>query len=192
MFKKIFLTLAAGVAVFFGTTLQAEVEFTTMSWANNPDDFVTMQNDVAIGHVLNFLNFPETKIVEAHGIGMGSYVAMTDSLVGQLGAEGRVGVQGTPARFVVYLGKPRNIKEIILYTGNIDSRANQDYEVRFVNNTEHPGMKPDFNAQGVFTLTSGDKVIGTNGGGFKSSFRETEDGKETVKDKAKDVFGKKE
>ncbi len=177
MFKKFILPLAFGVAVFFGTALQAEVEMTTMSWANNPDDFVTMQNDIAIGHVLNFLNFPGTKIVESPGIGEGSYVAMTDSLVGQLGGDGRVGVSGNPARFVVYLGKPRNIKEIILYTGNIDSRANQDYEVRFVNNSQKPGQKPDFNAQGVFTLTSGDKVIGSNGGGFKSSFRETEDGK---------------
>ena len=59
-----------------------------------------MQNDIAIGHVLNFLNFPGTKIVESPGIGEGSYVAMTDSLVGQLGGDGRVGVSGNPARFV--------------------------------------------------------------------------------------------
>ena len=169
MFKKFILPLAFGVAVFFGTALQAEVEMTTMSWANNPDDFVTMQNDIAIGHVLNFLNFPGTKIVESPGIGEGSYVAMTDSLVGQLGGDGRVGVSGNPARFVVYLGKPRNIKEIILYTGNIDSRANQDYEVRFVNNSKNPGQKPNFDGPDAFMLTTGDKVIGSNGGGFKSS-----------------------
>ena len=70
MFKKFILPLAFGVAVFFGTALQAEVEMTTMSWANNPDDFVTMQNDIAIGHVLNFLNFPGTKIVESPGIAL--------------------------------------------------------------------------------------------------------------------------
>lgn len=175
MLKKFILPLLLGAATLMGASAQAKVELSTRSWANNPDEFVTMQNDIAVGHVLNFLNFPETKIIESPGIGAGNYVAMTDSLVGQLGAEGRVFVDGKPARFVVYLGKPRSIKEILVYSGNIDSRANQDYDIRLVDNSKNPGQKPNFD--GAFTLTTGDKVLGANGGGFKTSFREMEAGK---------------
>ncbi|MDO4570084.1 MAG: SUMF1/EgtB/PvdO family nonheme iron enzyme [Planctomycetia bacterium] len=175
MLKRWILPAFLGLICAVVPSVRAEVELTTQSWANNSDDFVTMQNDVAIGHVLNFMNFAGARIVESSGIDQGSFVAISDSLVGQLGQDGRIGVSGKPARLVVYLGKPRSIKEICIYTGNIDSRANQDYEVRFANNEQNPGQKPTFPAEP--TLTTGDKILGSNGGGFKTSFRETEDGK---------------
>lgn len=172
--KRWFGCLLALLAL--GTTVaRSEVKLSTMSWEKHPDEFVSMQNDVAIGHVLNFMNFPDARIVESPGIGAGSHVALTDSLVGELGGIGRIGAEGKPSRLVVYLGKPRSIKEICVYTGNIDSRANQDYEIRLVNNAANPGQKPAFPANPTFT--TGDKILGTNGGGFKTSFREEEAGK---------------
>lgn len=175
MLKKFILPMCLCAAALLGTNVQAKVEMTTQSWTKNADEFTTMQNDVAVGHVLNFLNFPGAKIVESSGINASNYVAISDSLVGQLGGDGRIGVEGKPARLVIYLGKARSIKEIAVYSGNIDTRANQDYEIRLVNNEKNPGQKPNFN--GAFMLTTGDKIIGSNVGGFKSSFRETENGK---------------
>ncbi|MBE6428739.1 MAG: hypothetical protein E7028_09240, partial [Planctomycetaceae bacterium] len=169
MFKKFILPICFCAVFWAVTAVQAEVKMTTQSWTKNADEFTTMQNDVAVGHVLNFLNFPGAKIVESSGINASNYVAISDSLVGQLGGDGRIGVEGKPARLVIYLGKARSIKEIAVYSGNIDTRANQDYEIRLVNNEKNPGQKPNFN--GAFMLTTGDKIIGSNVGGFKSSFR---------------------
>ncbi|MDO4575589.1 MAG: SUMF1/EgtB/PvdO family nonheme iron enzyme [Planctomycetia bacterium] len=175
------ITFLAMAGLMFATSALAEVKLTTKEWAADPETFKTMQNDIAIGHVLNFLNFPETKIVESPGISTANYVAMTDSLVGELGAEGRIFVDGKPARLVIYLGKPRSIKEINLYTGNIDTRANQDYEIRLVNNSKNPGKKPNFD--GAYVLTTGDKILGPDRGGFKTCWRETEAGQFIGSDK---------
>ncbi len=56
-----------------------------------------------------------------------------------------------------------------MFTFNIDARANQDYEVRFANNSQYPGQAPAFPDQPHFT--TGDKVIGPNSGGFHSAFK---------------------
>ena len=157
----------------FSSCLYAEVQLSTQSWSGA--DFAQMESDLAVAEKLNFLNFPGAKIVEASGIPESKFGLLTDGHVGQFGGEGRVDANGKPARLLVYLGAPRSIKAISVYSGNIDSRANQDYEIRLANNAANPGEKPTFASAADYT--TGDKILGSNSGGFRTTFREAADGK---------------
>jgi len=75
---------------------------------------------------------------------------------------------GAPTILTWYLGEPKTIKEVGLYTFNGDSRANQDFEVRFFNNAAQPGVRPPFRE--TPDLSSGTKVIGEDAGGYHSCF----------------------
>ena len=152
----------------------AEVQYTEKAWT--PEEFKTMDSDVTQKHDLNFLNFFGSEIKESTGIGSGAYLFLFDGMVGTFGDDGRAFIEGNPAKMYIYLGRPRNIKEFAIYTGNIDTRVNQRYEVRFANNSAEPGVKPqNFPEDGK--LSTGSKVVGNDRGGFKTSFRETQDGK---------------
>jgi hypothetical protein len=89
---------------------------------------------------------------------------LTDGEAGTLGGSGRVMTNGAPSRVVFYLGQPRSISAIRVFTGNIDARGNQDFEIRLANNAANPGQQPKFPEAPTFT--SGDKVVGGNGGGY--------------------------
>ena len=52
---------------------------------------------------------------------------------------------------------------------NGDARSNQDYEVRFANNSSAPGAIPDFSEKAQ--LTTGDRILGKDHGGFHTRFR---------------------
>ncbi|MDO4576149.1 MAG: SUMF1/EgtB/PvdO family nonheme iron enzyme [Planctomycetia bacterium] len=172
MRKEIVLFAMLAVACWMSDT-SAEVKFSEQSWT--PETFSSMNSDLAIGHDVNFLNFPGAAIRESRGIGSSEFYMLSDGVVGKYGVDGRAFIEGQPATMTLYLGRPRNIKEFAMYTGNIDMRANQDYEVRFANNAANPGVKPEFPKEP--NLTTGDKVLGHNGGGYKTSYREMEDGK---------------
>jgi len=88
---------------------------------------------------------------------------LTDGLAGSRGDEGRVFLNGAPTVVAFYLGQPKTVTEIGLFSFNIDTRGNQDFEVRLADNSQHPGVKPDFRNSPVFS--SGDTVIGPNAGG---------------------------
>ncbi len=93
---------------------------------------------------------------------------LADGDAGQMGADGRVFVNGQPTVITYYLGEPKTVTEIGLFSFNSDTRANQDYEVRFANNVENPGVTPVFDDS--CQLTTGPQIIGQNGGGFHSRF----------------------
>ena len=102
---------------------------------------------------------------------------LADGDAGVMGADGRVFVNGQPTVITYYLGEPKTITEVGLFSFNVDTRANQDYEVRFANNAKNPGVMPEFAA--TPDLTTGPEIIGQDRGGFHSRFVRT-DGKSLV------------
>ena len=152
---------------------QAEVQMTTQSWGMN--EYGPMSDAIAERSVLNFLLFDGARIEAVSGVNPGDVNMLRDNSAGECGGYGRVGVEGKPGVMAFYLGKVRNIKELAVFTGNIDSRSHQDYEVRFANNSGNPGQRPSFD--GAPALTTGDKILGAGSGGFMTDFVETEKGK---------------
>ena len=145
-------------------TAFSQVELTHQSWHENT--FRVMRELVQEKRDVNLLTFPGARLDHANGVTGQDY--LTDGEIGTYGGDGRANVEGRPARLVYYLGKPQTIQEILLYSGNIDSRANQDFEIRLANNEANPGQAPRFPREATFT--SGDKVLGPNVGGFLSRF----------------------
>jgi len=158
-FIKFFFVSLTLIAILVPSAA-AQVEMTHQSW--RPNDFGTMARPVRTGHDLNLLNFPGAKLEQATGVE--NAPLLTDGGIGTYGGDGRVAIDGTPSTLLYYLGKPRPIQEILLFSGNIDSRGNQDFEIRLANNESNPGAAPQFPEQATFT--SGDKIIGRNNGGF--------------------------
>ncbi len=152
------------VAIVFSFVLwsvaSAQTELLHKTWSG--DKFFEMGDEVVRNHDLNLLTFPGAKLVKADGVG--GPQQLTDGEVGSFGGDGRVNINGNPSTIIYYLGKPRSIKEIDLFSGNIDSRANQDFEIRLANNEQNPGKQPGFPKEPTFT--SGDKIIGADRGGF--------------------------
>ena len=159
----------------------SEVVLTTASWANNDAAFAKFDERIERTHGRNLLARRKVRIVAASGVSMAGVRALADGEAGERGQEGRVAVSGQPSEITYYLGEPKPVEEVGVYTFNIDARANQDYEVRFFNNSQHPGVKPAFRAEPDFT--TGSKVIGADRGGFHSAFR-PKDGGEIVPGKA--------
>ena len=146
---------------------------TTQAW--DVSDYDLMTEAISQRSILNFLLFDGAKVETLTGISPLDVNMIRDNSAGECGGAGRVRVEGKPAVIAFYLGKVRNIKELAVYTGNVDSRSNQDFEVRFANNSARPGLRPRFSGRPA--LTTGDKIVGANGGGFMTDFVETEKGK---------------
>ncbi|MDR3196877.1 MAG: SUMF1/EgtB/PvdO family nonheme iron enzyme [Planctomycetaceae bacterium] len=175
MYKKLLFL----VVLFFAGIANAQVTLTHQAWFENT--FGDLRNIVRNNRDLNLLTFPGTRLEKVNNIG--NAPLLTDGEVGIYGGEGRVTINGNPSTLVYYLGKPQSIKEILLYSGNIDSRSNQDFEIRLANNEANPGKLPDFPKEPTFT--SGDKILGSNTGGFLSRFADAS-GKPVTGDKKYD------
>ena len=160
-----FFAIAAlsSLSVSFG--LDAKFDF--KSWSG--DQYSQTTEFISGGSLLNLLEFPGAKRVVADGVDSPDF--LTDGNAGEYGGGGRVGVNNAPSRIVYYLGKARKISAINIFSGNIDERGNQDFEVRLANNASNPGVEPKFSAEPTFT--SGDKVLGANNGAFLSSITPT-------------------
>ena len=143
----------------------AEVQLKTESWANTDEAFAQFAQRVADGSPRNLL---ARKGVKSYSKDAPSATALVDGYAGVRGGEGRVGIGGQPSVITFYLGEPKVVREVGFFTFNIDVRANQDYEVRFADNSKNPGKMPTF--PDAPHLTIGDKVIGPDSGGFHSRF----------------------
>ncbi|MDR2168575.1 MAG: SUMF1/EgtB/PvdO family nonheme iron enzyme [Planctomycetaceae bacterium] len=141
-----------------------QVELTHHVWHENT--FGDLRNIVQEKADINLLAFPKAKLVNAINVSDPQY--LIDGDVGIYGGIGRVSINGSPSVITYYLGKAQSIKEILLYSGNVDTRSNQDFEIRLANNESNPGKLPAFPAEANFT--SGDKIIGPNIGGYLSRF----------------------
>jgi formylglycine-generating enzyme required for sulfatase activity len=177
MYKLFFLP----VLLFFAGTMavNAQVTLNHQAWYENT--FGDLRNIVRANRDLNLLTFPGARLEKANGVGNARL--LTDGEIGIYGGDGRVTMDGNPSTVVYYLGKPQSIKEILLYSGNIDSRSNQDFEIRLANNETNPGKLPAFPKEP--TYTSGDKILGSNVGGFLSRFADAA-GKPVTGDKKYD------
>ena len=149
------------VAVFV-PAVSAQVSTTNQAWRENA--FGEMANAVRVNHDLNLLAFPGARLERANQVSDAQH--LIDGEVGSYGGSGRVAMNGAPSTIVYYLGRPRKIQEILLYSANIDSRSHQDFEIRLANNAANPGRAPSFPRQPTFT--SGDRIIGAGNGGYLS------------------------
>ncbi|MDR3110498.1 MAG: hypothetical protein LBU65_12570, partial [Planctomycetaceae bacterium] len=174
---KTFSTFVALCFIFLTSASSAfsQVVLTHQAWYENT--FGELRNDVRANRDLNLLSLPDTKLVRADGVDHPR--DLVDGEIGVYGGDGRVAINGHPSTLVYYLGKPQTIHEILLYSGNIDSRSNQDFEIRLANNAANPGDLPKFPAEATFT--SGDKILGANTGGYLSRFAD-ESGKHVTGD----------
>ncbi|MCL2710875.1 MAG: SUMF1/EgtB/PvdO family nonheme iron enzyme [Planctomycetaceae bacterium] len=156
--KKLFLSLI--LTAFFVSSAVAQVAMTHQSWRENA--FGAMANAVRANHDLNLLAFPGAQLMRATQVSDAQY--LVDGEIGSYGGAGRVQINGAPSTITYYLGRPRKIQEILLYSANIDSRSHQDFEIRLASNAANPGRMPSFPNQPTFT--SGDTIIGANNGGY--------------------------
>ena len=128
-------------------------------------EYYLANEEVARDHLLNFLTFPGARCVHTGGVSPHEW--LTDGDIGTHGDRGRVVIGGRPTRMVYYLGEVKNIHQIKIWTGNIDSRGNQDWEIRLANNGGKPGEEPQFPRDATFT--SGDKILDAQGGALCST-----------------------
>ncbi len=140
----------------------------TRSWANNDKAFAQLDQRIGRMRGRNLLARKDVKIVDKGQLSYGQLAMLTDGSAGVRLGEGRVGSKGQPAVLTYYLGGPKVITRVGVYTFNSDARANQDFEVRFANHAENPGVKPVFSDEPH--LTTGPTILGKNTGGFNTVF----------------------
>jgi formylglycine-generating enzyme required for sulfatase activity len=150
-----------------GGVLRAEPVLTIETWKNNDADFGAMGRRIASLVNRNLLARPEARAM-LNGKDDSRFDLLTDGEAGHRGAQGRVFLSGTPTVITFYLGSQKAIHEVGVFSFNVDTRANQIYTVRFADNSRHPGQQPTFTGNPV--CSTGDKVIGQNGGGVYSRF----------------------
>ena len=149
----------------FAIAAAAQPVLKTQSWANNDNAFNDFANILEANTYRNLAAREGAKL-SSPNFNQQALLPLADGDAGVRGGEGRVYIEGKPTIIRVYLGKVTPIHAAGLYTFNIDARANQDYEIRFADNSAHPGQVPSFPE--APHLTTGDKVIGPNAGGFPS------------------------
>ena len=146
----------------------ADTQLTTESWKANAADFEACNQRIQSMATRNLLGREGVRVT-IDGKDHGDAILLADGDAGTREAEGRVFLGADrPAEVVYYLGSLKAIHEVGLFSFNGDTRANQDYEVRFADNSRHPGIQPNFDEKP--SLTTGDKILGQNGGGFHSRF----------------------
>ena len=167
MYKTSPGTVAIAAALFVSafSSVLAAAGMKTEDWPNTDEGFQAFEHRVGATNPRNLLARKRATVVATEA---GNAEGLADGAAGERGGEGRVFVSGQPSVIACYLGGVKEIREVGVYTFNIDARANQDYEVRFADNGAKPGEKPAF--PDAPALTTGDKVIGSNRGGFHSWF----------------------
>ena len=157
----LFLSAAADAA-------RGEIVLQTEAYEPSAAGFTAASQRIAAMHGRNLLARPRVRVHTDRSLAASRVRELFDGRAGKYGGEGRVMIDGQPTVINVYLGGPQVVTEIGIFTGNIDTRANQDCEVRLANNHQAPGELPDFASAAV--LTTGDKVLGQNRGVFHSRF----------------------
>ena len=162
---------ALAVVLWMAAPLAAgEAVRKTRSWPNTPKGFDEFGELIRSQHGRNLLARPGVKI-DARNVSDAYMLADGDA--GERCGEGRSFVNGAPSVITVYLGRLKPIHQVGAFTFNGDARANQDFEVRFADNSGKPGKKPKFPTQPH--LTTGKKILGANRGGYHTWFA-AEDG----------------
>ena len=146
-----------------------EVAMKTESWPNSDPGFDAFSQRIVNGMGRNLL--ARKGVALHHDRQTSGLTYMTDGEAGERAGEGRVTISGQPSVIAFYLGKPKPVREVGVFTFNGDARANQDFEVRFALNSKNPGKKPAFPEKPH--LTTGPAILGKNGGGFHTWFADS-------------------
>ena len=141
----------------------------TQDWANSDSAFAVCEKRIARMKGRNLLRRSGVKFVDTGGLGFGTTKMLFDGTGGVRVSTGRVGLNGKPTALTFYLGEPKVISQVGVFTFNSDARANQDFEVRFASGAARPGTKPEF--PDLPHLTTGPTILGANTGGFHTYFR---------------------
>ena len=157
-------SFGAAVLAVAAVASAADVEMKTEGYANNKDGFDKFARRIDAGNPRNLLARPSVRIFGDAS----SPKELVDGSAGVQGGEGRVNIDGAPSTIAFYLGQAKLVHEVGFFTFNGDSRANQDFEVRFADNSAHPGQLPKFPEAAA--LTTGPKILGADGGGWHTSF----------------------
>ncbi|MCL2624267.1 MAG: hypothetical protein FWD31_11440, partial [Planctomycetaceae bacterium] len=166
MMQKLLCYLAVAlVSASAGGNVFAQIERNTKNYGSG-NGFTEFARVIQQNHAVNLLAMPGARLVRAERVSNAR--ELTDGRAGQLGGEGRVHISGSPSTIVYYLGKPRTIQEIAVFSANIDQRGNQDFEIRLANHAEKPGEMPDFPAEAA--LTSGNRILGADQGAVGTVF----------------------
>ncbi|MBQ6157606.1 MAG: SUMF1/EgtB/PvdO family nonheme iron enzyme [Thermoguttaceae bacterium] len=152
--------LLLGAAPFDG------VAFEAASFNNDDPLMPDVQQRVDENVFKNLIAFPRAKMTVNEKVGW-DYL-LIDGEVGRLGLGGRATMEGKPSRLVYYLGQPQAVKEIRVFSADVDARADQDYEIRFANNAASPGEQPAFPSEP--SLTTGGEIVGFDGGPLMTRF----------------------
>ena len=168
----VYMAFIAALLAVAPATLLANVELHTENWPSKADGFDAFSLRVESMETRNLLARKGVTVQTRNA--SGNVRMLTDSCAGTRGDEGRVFLQGKPSVVAYYLGEAVTVTEVGLLGFNGDARANQDYEVRLANNSGKPGAMPKF--EGPPQLTTGETLIGANGGGFHSYFRNSPGG----------------
>jgi len=145
-----------------------EAVLTTASWENTDAAFAKCDREIRSLVPRNLLGRRGTLMFQDGRTTPEPVGELADGEAGQRGARGRVSMNGQPTVVTFYLGQPKTIDEIRVYSFNIDMRANQDYEVRWANGAGKPGEPPQFPKEP--SLTTGPTVIGPDRGGFLTRY----------------------
>jgi len=169
------VTLAAAawaLAVLSTSALAADVEMKTESWAIQAAEFAKMAQRIEAAGGRNLLARSGVRVFGD----VASPRELADGSPGVAGGAGRVMINGQPSVITFYLGGAKPIHEIGVFTCNVDTRANQDFEVRLADNSAHPGQMPKFPEAATFT--SGGKILGpaSGSGGFHTAFVASDSG----------------
>jgi len=165
---SMWLVLGLLVPWWWGPGASAEPVLKTQAWENNDAGFDDFSQRVVSCTARNLLARPGVRVfVESESFSRAADL-LTDGEAGTRGDQGRCFVAGHPTAITYYLGGPKTIQEIGVLSFNVDTRSNQDYEVRWANNSAQPGAMPAFPDKP--DLSTGDQVIGADRGGFHSRF----------------------
>ncbi|MDO5566144.1 MAG: hypothetical protein Q4G59_05760, partial [Planctomycetia bacterium] len=172
--------ILAGLMLVLCLTSVASAQMSGRHWGDTQKACTMMDKEIEQFGDLNLLTFPDAVCVFDGKLAGANLTAgkprpvpsmMIDGTTGNLGAEGRMFISGKPHRFVFYLGQPRAITSVRVFTANVDTRANQDYEVRLVRSDNPPEKIPAFPKEP--TLTTGKNIVGANKGGYSTYFQKS-------------------
>ena len=162
------VALVSVFALAAALPLRAAPLLKTESWADTDADFAAFSARIRSSHDRNLLAREGVAAVMDPQSGVPDAGMLIDGDAGTRGDRGRVFIDGQPSVITFFLGSPKTIKEVGAYSFNGDTRSNQDYEVRFANNSSAPGVVPDFPEKAQ--LTTGDRILGKDHGGFHTRF----------------------
>ena len=173
-------TLTALLLSAWSPSATAEVVVQTQAWDNTDAAFEEFSQQIRSHHGRNLLARLGVRVIAEKEATADQLFGLIDGQAGTRAQDGRVMLNGQPTVIDFYLGEPKTVTEVGLFTFNTDTRSNQDFEVRFADNHQNPAAKPKFPRQA--DLSSGEVILGRDGGGFYTRFAR-DDGGPLVPDK---------